>query len=105
MPDITSPQLTRFANEKGRVFADALGTTYQTAKRFQQEWAALEALPPDTADLFADGSDVDGRKRVTGAQMTALKTIADTMVTWFETGTPMRITQIQRLTVNDGPRF
>jgi hypothetical protein len=112
VPDITTAQVVTFANTRARVFADALEQVYQTAKRFQQEWAALTTTvtPPSTADQVADGSQAsaalpDGRKPLTGAQLTALKTTADQIVTWFETGTPTRITQIQQVTVNGAARF
>lgn len=105
MPDITNPQLVTFANERMRVFADALEQVYQTAKRFQQEWTALAAPPPNTVDLFADGSERDGRKRASGAHATALKNVADLIVAWFETGTPTRIAQIQQITTNGQARF
>lgn len=108
MPDITNPQIVRFANEKARVLADAADSFYQTCLRFQQEWAAAVAAGvtfPSTTDLVADGSDVDGRKRVTANQLQGLKTLADSMVTYFQTGTPSRIAQIQAVSVNGASRF
>lgn len=106
MADITNPQFVKFANERCRPLADAAEQLYQTAKRFQQEHTAMSAgTIPNTADNFADGSDVDGRKRMTGAQAAALKSLADAMVTWFETGSPTRIAQLQQLTVNGQARF
>lgn len=105
MADITNVQHVLFANQRGRPLADSAEQLYQTAKRFQQEWAALALAIPNTSDNFADGSDVDGRKRMTGAQATTLKSLADAMVTWFETGNPTRIAQIQQVTVNGQARF
>jgi hypothetical protein len=108
MPDIATPQVVVFANTRARVLADAADSFYQTCKRFQQEWAAALAAGvtfPNTTDLVADGSDVDGRKRVQGAQLNGLKTLADSMVTYFETGTPSRIAQIQQMSVNGLARF
>lgn len=106
MPDIGNTQHVKFANERCRPLADAAETLYLTSKRFQQEHAAFGAGSiPNTADNFADGSEGDGRKRLTGAQATNLKALADAMVTWFETGTPSRIVQIQGMSVNGGARF
>lgn len=108
MPDITTPQIVRFANEKARVLADEADSFYGTCKRFQQEWAAAVAAGvtfPSTADLIADGSDIDGRKRITANQLQGLKSLADAMVGWFETGTPTRIAQIQAISVNAVARF
>ena len=106
MADIINPQYVRFANEKCRPLADSAEQLYQTAKRFQQEWAAINgAAIPNTADNFADNSDVDGRKRMTGSQANGLKSLADAMVGWFEAGNPTRIAQLQQVSVNGQARF
>ena len=112
MPDITNPQHVSLMNARGRVLADVAESFYQTAKRFQQEWTALGGdTVPNTTDNFADGSDLDGRKRVTGALAHALKSLADAMVTWFETNatiggvTKTRIAWIQGISVNGQARF
>lgn len=103
MADITDPQVVRFANERARVFADVMEQVYQTAKRYQQEFAALTV--PNTADRVVDGSEADGRKPVRGQMLTALKTAADDIVIWFEQGNPSRIARIQLISVNGGARF
>jgi hypothetical protein len=114
MADITTPEITRFANEKGRPTADAAGSMYQTCLRFQQEWTALIAAVgsvPNTPDQIADGSqasaanNADGRKPMTGAQLNNLKALADAMVTWYQTGAPSRIAQLQLVTVNERASF
>jgi len=104
--DISNPQHVAFANTRCRPFADAVEQCYQTARRFQQEYAAVNGAGiPNTADYFADGSDVDGRKRMTGAMAQTLKSFADSLVGWLETGTPSRITQVQQVSVNGVARF
>ncbi len=114
MADITNPEIVKFSNEKGRILADAAGCLYQTAKRFQQEWTVLIAnvtAVPNTADQIADGSQgtlatsADGRKPLTGSQLNGLKALADAMVTWYETGAPTRIAQLQLVTVNERAGF
>lgn len=107
MPDITAPLAVRFSNEKARIFADSLVTTYETARAFSANWDALglAAVVPNTADLVADGSNIDGRGPVTGAKLNALKTQADAMITWFEAGTPSRITQFRQIAVTGSARF
>lgn len=107
MADITNPQIIKFANERGRLLADIAESLYHTSKRFQQEWVALVASTPiiPTASPIADGSDTDGRKRVTDTHLVNLKSLADSMVTWFETGSPTRIAQLQLISVNGGARF
>ncbi len=114
MPDITNPQIVKFANERGRPLTDVAEDEYLTCKRFQEEWAALIATAgavPNTADQVADGSQnslgtsADGRAPVTGAQLNSLKALADAQVTWFETGSPTRIAQLQQVSVNGRARF
>jgi hypothetical protein len=114
MADIVQPQTVRFSNEKGRVMADTAEQLYQTAKRFQQEWAALitaVGVVPNTPDQIADGAhatlgnSADGRKPMTGAQLNNCKALADAMVTWFETGAPTRIVQLQQFSVNGAAKF
>lgn len=106
MADITNQQYVKFGNERCRPLADVAEQLYQTCKRFQQEYVAYGASAvPNTADNLADGSDSDGRKRLTGAQVQALKSLADAMVVWFETGAPTRIVQLQAFSVNGSSRF
>lgn len=106
MPDINDPQIVRFANEKARVFADAMETAYETAKRFQGEWAALGRAPADAAgDPVIDGAASDGRKPLTGARLNRLKDLADAVVAWFEGGTPPRINVVRAASVNGQARF
>ncbi len=107
MPAITNVQVVKFSNDKGRRFADALEQVYQTAKRFNQEFDAIDGSTsiPSTADLIDDGAALDGRKRVTANMLHGLKTTADNIVAWFEAGTPTRISRVQRMTVNGESRF
>jgi hypothetical protein len=82
MPDITNPQVIRFSNENGRPVADAWCSLYNAMKTAASVWAGqgIGALVPNTADLIADGSDVDGRGRLTGANLISLKGIMDTFL-------------------------
>jgi hypothetical protein len=106
MPDITNPQYIVFANTRCRPLADVAEQLYQTCKRFEQEYVAYGAASvPNTADNIADGSDLDGRKRMTGAQLQALKQLSAAMITWYETGSPTRIVQLQQFSVNGSSRF
>lgn len=104
MADITNPQLVKFANEKARVMVDSIDSMYETCKRFQSEYVALNiSNTPDTVDNFADGSETDGRKRFRGQQMLTLKTLVDALVTYLEANG--RITQIKSISVNSAARF
>lgn len=104
---ITDPQITKFANERVRVFADLIEQTYETAKRLQAEYAALQGdtLIPNTADLVEDGSAQDGRKRVTAAMLRGLNALAGVLVSYLDGGTPSRIFQVRQISVNGQPRF
>lgn len=104
----TNPMAVRHANEKARTACDAIETCYETLKRLQAEYAAVggDTIFPATADLIADGSDVDGRKPLTNNQVRGLKTLADALVTYLEAGgPPSRIAQIKAASVNGASRF
>jgi hypothetical protein len=101
---ITSPQVVKFSNERARVLADLSVETYETAKSFQAEWDALGGVA-SSAQLIEDGSAEDGRKRVTADQLRTMNTVAGAMVSFFEAGTPSRISQIRAISVNGQARF
>jgi len=107
MPDITNPEAVKFANEKGRVFADALLIAIRTAAAFKREYDAnaLDALFPNTLDLVADGSDIDGRHRVSGQRMRELYSTASDIVAWSLVGTPTREDRLNNIAVNAQPRY
>ena len=68
MPDITSPQAVKFANERIRVAADLIAQIDNLAGSILNEWTALgsTALIPNTADVIVDGAASDGRPIITG---------------------------------------
>jgi hypothetical protein len=67
MPDVTDPEIIRFANEGLRPAMDRLAAAYLQAKALLSSYDAsgLVSKIPPTADYLADGSDVDGRPRIT----------------------------------------
>lgn len=79
MPDIVNPQVVKWSNEHARRVADAWATLYNATKAATIVYDAqgLDALVPSTADNVADGSDVDGRGRITGAKLRAIKAQLD----------------------------
>lgn len=102
----TSPQLRRFANECGRVYADSLEQSYENAKRYRAEYALIAAeVAAVLGETLEDGSALDGRKRIVGQHLADLDAAAGQAITWFEAGSPSRITLIRRMTVNGGARF
>lgn len=107
MPDNANPQAVRFSNEKARVFADALLTSIQTARAFKSDYDAnsMDTLYPNTTDMIADGSDLDGRSRITNQVVRALYAAATDLLTWAGTGTPTREARLRAIAVQGGPRF
>ena len=87
MADITNPEAIRFANERIRPMADALAQAYYSAKLFIDEWDAnsMNTLITNTnQDTFIDGSAVDGRHPVTGADARRIYDVASALVLDFE---------------------
>lgn len=107
MADNANPQAVRFSNEKARVFADALLTAIETARALKNFYDAntLDSLFPATADNIADGSDTDGRQRVTNNAIRALYTAASDILTWAGQGTPTRETRLRAFAVNGISKF
>ena len=107
MADNANPQAVKFANEKARVFADALLSAIQTARQYKAIYDAqiLDSVFPATADSIADGSDVDGRSRVSNNAIRALYTAATDMLTWAGQGTPTREARLLTIAVNATSRF
>lgn len=107
MADNVNPQAVSFSNEKARVFADALLSAIQTARAFKAFYDAntLDGIFPADAEKIADGSDLDGRQRVTNNGIRALYTAASDILTWAGTGTPTREARLTTIAVNGGPRY
>lgn len=107
MPDNINPQAVRFANEKARVFAESLLTTINTARSLKSFYDAgtLDAIFPATADNIADGSEQDGRPRVSNNAIRALYMAAADMLTWAAVGTPTREARLRAMTDKGEPRY
>lgn len=107
MADIDNPQVRKFANERARIAADAIVTCYETLKRLQVEYDAAggDTLFPATTDRIVDGSETDGRTRITTGQVRGLNTLSAALVTYLDGGTPSRISQVRQVAVNGTPRY
>ena len=113
MADITTPQVVTFANNRTRVLADKIASLYYALTAYQNDYASqgIAALitAGGTSNFIGDGSDVDGRQRITGTQMANFKAGVDAMVTALGTtnitgvGTPMS-TIVNGIQVNGSPR-
>jgi len=102
MADIVNPLVVRWSNEHARRFADVWATFYNAAKVAGIVWDSqgLTALCPNTADLIADGSAVDGRGPLTGASLRSLKTLLDNFVADAEANTNAKRNAILAVAVN-----
>lgn len=107
MADNVNPQARQFSNEKVRVFAESLLTTIETARVFKAYYdaQALDTIFPANADVIADGSDVDGRPRVSNNAVRALYTAATDMLTWAAVGSPTREARLRAITDKGASRF
>lgn len=105
MPDITDPEAVRFANEKARTLADAATRYYYAAKSFLNEWDAtgMGTKISDAADTIVDGSAVDGRTPITGADVNGLKSHVDTMVADLEAAANTKLNILLQIEVNGSP--
>lgn len=111
MPDNTNPQAVKFANERVRVIGDAYVTLYESAKKFEAEYAAnsLDAVFLDTLDAVADGAAVDGRSIINNRTVRGLRTQNNQVIAWFEAvpsgATISRIAMLRQIAVNGASRF
>ena len=107
---INSPEAVRFSNERGRVFADAMVTAYETAAKFKAQYDAqsLDSLFVNSAaEIVDDGAAVDGRPTITGQKIRALYTAATDLLAWGDTvvATKKRIDWLRGMHVNGQSRF
>lgn len=101
MPDITNPQAVVFANQYARVFAESLLSTIQTARVLVAMYNAQNGdnlFTNVATDLVVDGSEIDGRPRISGQAVRQLLTAANDILSWAATGTPSRETRLRGLT-------
>jgi hypothetical protein len=73
MPDITDPQVVVWANERARTIADAIVAFEAKLGGWVADYAAQsiasQISAAGAAEIIADGSDTDGRARITGTQI------------------------------------
>lgn len=106
MPNITNPEAINFCNSKIRVAADVLAQAYNTMKSIRNEWYAknLGVIIPNTTDLVEDGSDIDGRHQITGADATGIIVRAEEFINDYEAGGNAKLNTIIKVAVNGQSR-
>ena len=84
-----TPLLAKFANEKARVTADQLDAAFNTiaryAERYVSESIAAEMSDLVNADRIVDGSLLDGRPKLTVAEVKYLNLMAPLISTFINT--------------------
>lgn len=107
MPDITSPQAVRFANDRVRIMADAIESLIETARRYLNEYTAIggNALFPDDASVVLDGAASDGRKIMTGAMVRSVNARAYELLTDYTANAEAKLATVRQVSVSSQPRF
>ncbi len=102
MADITNPQIIAFSNEELRPVADLLFQAYYKAQELEQNYVAgnIGSLINDAGagNLLADGSQVDGRTRITGGDIYNFITLVQDFLSFVES--PGRLDVISKPHVN-----
>lgn len=83
-------------------------SAYEAAVKLLAEWSAqgLSArFPDDAGEAVSDGAAADGRTVVSGQHVQRLIGNTQAVVTWFEGGTPARITVFRQIAVNGRSPF
>jgi len=79
MAEITNPQIVLFANERARTMADTVERFSALVDAWVADYAAQAIATQITNDgngagaTIADGSETDGRQRITGTKIVNLK--------------------------------
>lgn len=105
MPDIDNPEAVRFANERVRVAADKLAQVYNLAGEVVQEWVANDMgslIPNDPGDTIIDGSAVDGRHVISGADANNIINRLMELITEYDASGYAKLNTILGVAVNSG---
>jgi len=107
MPPITDPFAVQFCDRRVRVVASTFITAYESAKKFVDEWNNLSigTLIPNTTDVVEDNAGRDFRPLLTGVKANDMLTMAQAIITAFETGTPTRIAKLRAIDLTGASRF
>lgn len=106
MANITSPQAISFCNTNIRPLADFLSKAYYLSKILNNSWTAqgmATLIPNDALAQVMDGADSDGRPIIFGADVNAILTAANAVISNFEATSNARLNQLLKVAVNPNP--
>ena len=104
MADNVNPQAIRVANEKIRPSSDKILQVYFFMKIMQaeftaQNWAALFPTADPTGEI-KDGADVDGRVKITNADVNNVITALGAFITFMEATGNQQLNRFLKVAVN-----
>lgn len=103
MANITDVQAVAFCNNRIRPLADIYGSIYYRAKLMIAEFNSkglASLIPNDGLATVVDGSAVDGRTPITGADVNIFLSNMQALVTQLEATSNLLLNQSAKLWVN-----
>lgn len=104
MANITDPAAVKFCNEQLRPASDKLIQFYWWLKAVKQTYTANPALATalvnDGTAFVMDGSDTDGRPRITGADVQTIITQLNNLITSLEANSNLILNTFSKAAVN-----
>lgn len=100
---ITNPQAVTFSNQFARTRADTFAQTYYATRQMVDEWDAsglAAIIPNDAAETVEDGSAVDGRTPITGANINGFITYARAWLADLEANNNAKLNVLLNISVN-----
>jgi hypothetical protein len=99
---IDNPQAVKFSNEEIRTLADEIVRVSKHINHAAAEYVAqgLAGQFPNDATEVDDGSHVDGRSIITGADVNDMISIASDIKALLESEAGVRLTAIMKVQVN-----
>jgi uncharacterized membrane protein YjgN (DUF898 family) len=89
MAEITDPQVVLFANDRTRSAADKMEILYSILLAWQADYVAqgiaAKIVTAGASNIIADGSEIDGRQRITGNSIINLHAALTQLLTAWDT--------------------
>ena len=102
MAEINNVQAVKFCNEKVRTAADRFAQLYWWAKIVSEEWVSqgIGSMFPNDDSVVMDGSAIDGRTILTGADVHILAGNVVAFIADLEANGNLKLNQISKVAVN-----